>query len=294
VIVIVVAGLAVFVAVALVVAGLALSAVVALVVAGLAAFAAVALVVAGFAVFVAIALVVAGLALSAAVALVVAGLAVFVGVVIVVAGFAVFVAIALVVAGLAVFVGVVIVVAGFAVFVAVALVVAGLAFARDFAPQHVRANARHDRDKSRMRESRTSGSVRGDGASRTPTSTSAVTKHTTEAFSIKYVGLDVHKETIAVAVADSGTAEPRGLGIIPNDTDALRALLIVRSSGGHLSYASATKRGPAGTSFSAFSSGFRSIASSSHHRSFHASLGIASRPIVETQVSWRAYCAAAS
>src|SRR5450755_714639 len=53
----------------------------------------------------------------------------------------------------------------------------------------------------------------------------AVTKHTTEAFSIKYVGLDVHKETIAVAVADSGTAEPRGLGIIPNDTDALRVLL---------------------------------------------------------------------
>ena len=37
--------------------------------------------------------------------------------------------------------------------------------------QHVRANARQDRDKSRMRESRTSGSVRGDGASRTPTST---------------------------------------------------------------------------------------------------------------------------
>jgi hypothetical protein len=53
----------------------------------------------------------------------------------------------------------------------------------------------------------------------------AVTKHTTEACSIKYVGLDVHKETIAVAVADSGTAEPRVLGIIPNDTDALRALV---------------------------------------------------------------------
>jgi len=52
-----------------------------------------------------------------------------------------------------------------------------------------------------------------------------VTKHTTEAFSIKYVGLDVHKETIAAAVADSGTAEPRVPGIIPNDVDALRPLV---------------------------------------------------------------------
>ena len=52
-----------------------------------------------------------------------------------------------------------------------------------------------------------------------------VNKHTTEACSIKYVGLDVHKETVAVAVADSGTAEARGLGIIPNDTNALRALV---------------------------------------------------------------------
>ena len=43
-------------------------------------------------------------------------------------------------------------------------------------------------------------------------------------FSHEYVGLDVHKETIAVAVAGTGTAEPRVLGIIPNDSDALRAL----------------------------------------------------------------------
>jgi serine/threonine protein kinase len=52
-----------------------------------------------------------------------------------------------------------------------------------------------------------------------------VDKHTTVANSIKYVGLDVHKETIAVAVADSGTAEPRVLGIIPNDCDALRSMM---------------------------------------------------------------------
>ncbi len=51
----------------------------------------------------------------------------------------------------------------------------------------------------------------------------AVNKHTTEAFSITYVGLDVSKETIAAAVADTGTTEPRGLGIIPKDADALRA-----------------------------------------------------------------------
>ena len=53
----------------------------------------------------------------------------------------------------------------------------------------------------------------------------AVTKHTTEAISIKYVGLNIHKQTIAGAVADRGTAEPRVLGIIPNDVDALRTLV---------------------------------------------------------------------
>jgi hypothetical protein len=52
-----------------------------------------------------------------------------------------------------------------------------------------------------------------------------VNKRTIAAFSIRYVGLDVHKETIAVAVAGTGTAEPRVLGIIPNDSDALRALV---------------------------------------------------------------------
>jgi transposase len=42
---------------------------------------------------------------------------------------------------------------------------------------------------------------------------------------LKFVGLDVHKETIAVAVADSGTAAPRSLGVIHNDLDELRKML---------------------------------------------------------------------
>lgn len=40
-----------------------------------------------------------------------------------------------------------------------------------------------------------------------------------------FVGLDVHKETIAVAVADRGTASPRSLGVIRNNLDDLRKLL---------------------------------------------------------------------
>jgi hypothetical protein len=39
---------------------------------------------------------------------------------------------------------------------------------------------------------------------------------------LKFVGLDVHKETIAIAVADSGRAAPRALGVIRNDLDELR------------------------------------------------------------------------
>ena len=41
----------------------------------------------------------------------------------------------------------------------------------------------------------------------------------------KFVGLDVHKETIAVAVADRGIATPRSLGVIRNDLDELRKML---------------------------------------------------------------------
>ena len=39
--------------------------------------------------------------------------------------------------------------------------------------------------------------------------------------SMKYVGLDVHKESIAIAVADEGGGEPASLCTIPNDTRAL-------------------------------------------------------------------------
>jgi transposase len=84
---------------------------------------------------------------------------------------------------------------------------------------------RQPADKGRP-QSRSVGCAGGKTASQSYTRKGpAVSKHTTETFSIKYVGLDVHKETIAVAVADSGTALPRGLGIISNDTAALGVLV---------------------------------------------------------------------
>jgi transposase len=42
---------------------------------------------------------------------------------------------------------------------------------------------------------------------------------------LKFIGLDVHKETIAVAIADGGRAAPRSLGVIRNDLDELRKIL---------------------------------------------------------------------
>lgn len=42
---------------------------------------------------------------------------------------------------------------------------------------------------------------------------------------LRYVGLDVHKETIAVAVCDGGDAPVRGLGTIPNQPAAVTQLL---------------------------------------------------------------------
>jgi hypothetical protein len=41
---------------------------------------------------------------------------------------------------------------------------------------------------------------------------------------IKYVGLDVHGKTIAVAVADNRSSEIRFVGQIPNTTEALLKL----------------------------------------------------------------------
>ena len=41
---------------------------------------------------------------------------------------------------------------------------------------------------------------------------------------VKFIGLDVHAETIAVAVAEQG-GEVRSLGVIPNGEDAVRKLV---------------------------------------------------------------------
>jgi transposase len=43
--------------------------------------------------------------------------------------------------------------------------------------------------------------------------------------SIRFVGLDVHKKTIAVAVADTDASEVRSIGTIPNDPSAIAKLM---------------------------------------------------------------------
>ena len=48
----------------------------------------------------------------------------------------------------------------------------------------------------------------------------------------KYVGLDVHKATIAVAIADSGGGEPRFFGEIANTSAAIAKLMTQLSKGG--------------------------------------------------------------
>ncbi|MDP9729805.1 IS110 family transposase [Alicyclobacillus sp. TC] len=41
----------------------------------------------------------------------------------------------------------------------------------------------------------------------------------------KFVGLDVSKENIAVAVADEGRGEPRFIGMLPHTVEAVRSLV---------------------------------------------------------------------
>jgi transposase len=62
--------------------------------------------------------------------------------------------------------------------------------------------------------------------------------------SMKYVGLDVHKESIAVAVAEEGSAEVRYHGTIGATTDALRKL--VRRLGSPQTLRFAYEAGPCG------------------------------------------------
>ena len=44
-------------------------------------------------------------------------------------------------------------------------------------------------------------------------------------YSTKYVGMDVHKETIAVAIAQGGRSERIYYGEIPNSSGAIRKLV---------------------------------------------------------------------
>src|ERR1700686_2358200 len=50
---------------------------------------------------------------------------------------------------------------------------------------------------------------------------------------LRFVGLDVHAETIAVAVAEEG-GEVRGLGIIPNRLESVRKMIAKLGGAGKL------------------------------------------------------------
>jgi len=51
-------------------------------------------------------------------------------------------------------------------------------------------------------------------------------------YSIKYVGMDVHKETIAVAIAKEGRGDPAYYGEIPNTSEAIKKLIKKLASNG--------------------------------------------------------------
>jgi transposase len=53
-------------------------------------------------------------------------------------------------------------------------------------------------------------------------------------YSTKYVGMDVHKEAIAVAIAKEGRADPVYYGEIPNNAEAIRKLVKKVASNGEV------------------------------------------------------------
>ena len=51
---------------------------------------------------------------------------------------------------------------------------------------------------------------------------------------VRFVGMDVHAETIAVAVAEAGSGEVRSWGTIPNRPESVRKLIRKIGEGGKL------------------------------------------------------------
>ena len=61
---------------------------------------------------------------------------------------------------------------------------------------------------------------------------------------VRWIGLDVHAETIAVAAADAD-GDVRALGVIPNDADAIRR--VVKKLGPAEQLRACYEAGPTGT-----------------------------------------------